>query len=263
MNIAAVILAAGKGTRMGSVEGSEKPKVMHLANGKPMVEYSIKAIKESGVHRVVLVIGYKREQVEEYFGQSVEYALQEEQLGTGHAVMMAKPNLEGQSDAVLTCYGDMPLFKAETIRRLIDKFEEEKPAIAMLTVDFEDPEFWAFGRIIRNEEGYVVANVEQKDCAPEQLKIKESNPGFYIFDAEFLWANIEKLKAENAQAEYYLPDLIKMANDQGKKIVAVKVSSEDEVLGVNTPEQLAKAEEILIQREKEAADMSAGEVATA
>lgn len=253
MNIAAVILAAGKGTRMGAAEGSEKPKVMYEANGKPMVEWSIEAIKSSGVDRIMLVVGYKREQVEQYLGNRVDYAIQEEQLGTGHAVMMAKSKLLGESDAVMTAYGDMPLFKPETIQRLIGKFQEERPAIAMLTVDFEDPEFWAFGRIIRNDEGYVIANVEQKDCDQEQLKIKESNPGFYIFDSEFLWSNIEDLKTENAQGEYYLPDLIKIATDQGKKIIAVKVSSEDEVLGVNTPEQLAKAEEILTKREQEIA----------
>ena len=245
MNVAAVILAAGKGTRMGSANGSEIPKVMFRALDKPLVEYSMENIRKAGVEKVVLVVGYKQEVVRDYFGDKVEYAIQEEQLGTGHAAMMAKDNLKGKTDAVIVCYGDMPLYKPETIESLLEKYEQEKPTIAMLTVDFQDPEFWAFGRIIRDEAGYVKEIVEQKDCSPEQLKIAESNPGFYIFDSGWLWDNFDKLSTDNAQNEYYLTDMIKIASDQGKKIIAVKVSSEEEVLGVNTPEQLAQAEEIL------------------
>jgi len=245
MNVAAVILAAGKGTRMGSANGSEIPKVMFRALDKPLVEYSMENIKKAGVEKVVLVVGYKQEVVRDYFQDKVEYAVQEEQLGTGHAAMMAKDNLKGKTDSVIVCYGDMPLYKPETIQSLLEKYEQEKPTIAMLTVDFKDPEFWAFGRIIRDDEGYVKEIVEQKDCTPEQLKIVESNPGFYIFDSEWLWDNFDKLSTDNAQNEYYLTDMIKIASDQGKKIIAVKVSSEEEVLGVNTPEQLAQAEELL------------------
>ena len=248
MKIAAVILAAGKGTRMGSSNGSEIPKVMFKAHEKPLIEYSVENMKSSGVERVVLVVGYKRELIEEYFGDKLEYAIQEEQLGTGHAAMMARPNLEGEVDAVIVCYGDMPLYKPETIKALIGKYQELEPTIAMLTVDFADPIFWAFGRIVRNEEGYVSAIVEQKDCNDEQKNIAECNPGFYIFNAQWLWENFDKLSTNNAQNEYYLTDMIKIASDQGKKIIAVKVSGEEEVLGVNTPEQLAQAEEIITNR---------------
>lgn len=248
MNIAAVILAAGKGTRMGSSNGSEIPKVMFKAHNKPLIEYSVENMKSSGVERVVLVVGYKRELIEEYFGNKLEYAIQEEQLGTGHAARTARPNLEGEVDAVIVCYGDMPLYKPETIKALIKKYQESEPTIAMLTVDFEDPNFWAFGRIVRNEEGYVSAIVEQKDCNDEQKNIAECNPGFYIFNAKWLWENFDKLSTDNAQNEYYLTDMIKIASDQGKKIIAVKVSGEEEVLGVNTPEQLAQAEEIITNR---------------
>ena len=249
MKIAAVILAAGKGTRMGSANGSEIPKVMFRANDKPLIEYSVDNVRKAGVEQVVLVVGYKREVVEEYMGDAAEYALQEEQLGTGHAAMMAQPNLQGKVDAVIVCYGDMPLFKPATIKALVEKYQEADPTIAMLTVDFEDPNFWAFGRIIRDDQGYVKAIVEQKDCNEEQKEIAECNPGFYIFNAEWLWENFAKLSTDNAQHEYYLTDMIKIASDQGKKIVAVKVSSEEEVLGVNTPEQLAQAEEIIRARE--------------
>ena len=243
--IAAVILAAGKGKRMGVNDSSEIPKVMFEIHGKPMIEYSIENIKQSGIDKIVLIVGYKKETIMKDVGDSVEYAVQAEQLGTGHAAMMARPNLEGKAEAVIVCYGDMPLFKPETIKNLIKTFEEQKPTVAMLSVDFDNPEFWAYGRIVRDQNGYVEAIVEQKDCSNEQLKIKESNPGFYIFDGSWLWQNFAKISTNNAQHEYYLTDMIKIARDQGKKIVAVKVSDVNEVLGINTPEQLKKAEEIL------------------
>lgn len=249
--IAAVILAAGKGTRMNEGQASPIPKVMFPIGDKPMIHYSVKHVKDAGVSRVVLVVGYKSELVREYMGEEAEYVLQTEQLGTGHAVSMAKDILMGQSDAVLVCYGDMPLFKSETIRQLIAKYEEEKPTVAMLSVVFEDPEFWAFGRIIRDENGEVTKSVEQKDCTLEQLKIKESNPCFYIFNAEWLWQNIGKLSTDNAQSEYYLTDMVQLACDQGERIIAIPTYDETEALGVNNPEQLKQAEEVLNKREKE------------
>ncbi len=248
MNFAAVILAAGKGTRMNEGSASPIPKVMFEANGKPLLYYAIKNVQDSGIERIVAVVGYKQELVREYFADSIDYAVQEEQLGTGHAAMMARESLIGQVEAVVVCYGDMPLFKPETIKNLIQEYQNEQPTIAMLSVDFADPNFWAFGRILRDEDGYVSEIVEQKDCTEEQKQISESNPGFYIFDAEWLWQNFDKLSTNNAQKEYYLTDLIKIAKDQGKKIIAVKVSSEEEVLGVNNPEQLKEAESILSSR---------------
>jgi len=245
--IAAVILAAGKGTRMNEGMSSDKPKVMYEILGKPMIDYSVKNIKDSGIKDVVLVVGYKKEQIMDYFGAKVEYAVQEEQLGTGHAAMMAESNLKGKGDAVLVCYGDMPLYKSETIKKLIDRYDTEKPTIAMLTVIFDDPVRWAFGRIVRDEQGEIIAIREQKDCAEDELNIKECNPGFYIFDADWLWDNFKKLKSDNAQKEYYLTDMIGIAKLQGKKIISTQVSEETEVLGINTPDQLNEVEEILIK----------------
>ncbi|HOX41707.1 MAG TPA: NTP transferase domain-containing protein [bacterium] len=251
--IAALILAAGKGTRMNEGLASPIPKVMFEANGEPLIYHSVSNVRKAGVEKVVLVVGYRREMIEEYFGEEVEYAVQEEQLGTGHATAQAKPNLEGKSEAVLVCYGDMPLFKPETIKKLIDKFLNppaggEKPTVAMLSVMFDDPNFWAYGRIFRDEKGEVVGIIEQKDCKPEELEIRECNPGFYIFDAKWLWENIDKLDPNNAQHEYYLTDMIVEARDQGKRIIAMPVSEESEALGVNTVEQLKQAEEILRTR---------------
>jgi len=248
--IAAVILAAGKGTRMNEGQSSPIPKVMFEVLGKPIIRYAVDLSEHADVTRIVLVVGYKKEIIQEYFGDEVAYVVQEEQLGTGHAAMQAKDLLKGQTDAVMIYYGDHALYKPETVKNLISKYQAEKPTIAMLTVHFEDPKFWAFGRIARNKSGEIEAIVEQKDCTEEQLEIKESNPGFYIFNSEWLWENIDKLKTGNAQKEYYLTDMIGMAVEQGKKIISTEVSEESEVIGINTQEQLVEAEEALKSRAK-------------
>lgn len=248
MKYAAVILAAGKGTRMNEGQASPIPKVMFEINGKPIIDWSVRLTKDAGISRVVLVVGYKKELIEDYFKDQVEYAVQEPQLGTGHAVAQAKYLLGGQTEAVAVFYGDNPLYKPETIKKLISQFETGRPTIAMLSVIFEDPKFWAFGRIIRDSQNEVIGITEQKDCNPAQLEIKESNPGFYIFDASWLWGNIDKLQTNNVQKEYYLTDLIAMAKEQGKRIVAIPISEEAEALGINTPEQQKQAEEVLKDR---------------
>jgi len=246
--IAAIILAAGKGTRMGDVNGSPIPKVMFNLNGKPIIDHSVQIIRQAGIEKVVLVVGYKREMIQDYFGDKVEYAIQEQQLGTGHAASMAKDTLYGKSEAVLIFGGDNPLIKSETIQNLINVFEKEKPTIAMLSVVSDSLSDWAFGRIIRNNNGEVVDIVEQKDCTPVQLDIKEGNPAFYIFDAKWLWDNISKLENDNAQKELYLTDMIYLAREQGRRILAVPVSEESEALGINNPAQLKAAEDILLSR---------------
>ncbi len=245
---AAVILAAGKGTRMNEGVASPIPKVMFEAAGKPVIYHSVKLIKDAGIKKVVLVVGYRKELIEEYFGDEVEYAVQEQQLGTGHAAAQARSVLKGKAESIIVFYGDNPLYKPETVRRLIDLHEKEKPTIAMLSVVFNNPRFWAFGRIIKDESNHVVDIVEQKDCSEEQLDIEECNPGFYIFDADWFWGNYDKLSTNNAQGEYYLTDMIKIAANQNKKVLCIPVSEIGEGLGINNPEQLKKAEEILQRR---------------
>ena len=243
--IIALILAAGKGTRMGNKEGSEIPKVMFPVAGKPIISYAVRAVKRAGIKKVYLIVGYKKEMIENYFKDQVGYILQEQQLGTGHAVICAKDVLQNKAQAILVFYGDHSLYKAETIKKLINLYQREKPTIAMLSVIFKDPLHWAFGRIIRDTEGEVLEIVEQKDCNKEQLKIKESNPGFYIFNAKWLWENCLKLKNQNVQKEFYLTDMIGIAKSQKKRIIALPVSEEFEAYGINTPEQLIKAEKVL------------------
>jgi bifunctional UDP-N-acetylglucosamine pyrophosphorylase/glucosamine-1-phosphate N-acetyltransferase len=243
---AAVILAAGKGTRMNEGLSSSIPKVMFLLVGKPIIYHSVKLIKDAEINKVVLVIGYKKELIREYFGGEVRYAVQGEQLGTGHAVSTAKELLQGKTDAVIVFYGDNPLYKPETVKKLISIFETEKPTIAMLSAVSENP--FGYGRIIRDKNGEVLGIKEHKDCNEEELKIKEWNPGFYIFDSKWLWLNIDKLDSNNAQQEYLLTDLIKIAKEQDKKIIAMPVSEESEALGINTKEQLKEAEKVLEMR---------------
>jgi bifunctional UDP-N-acetylglucosamine pyrophosphorylase / glucosamine-1-phosphate N-acetyltransferase len=255
---AAIILAAGKGTRMNQGQASDLPKVMYEINGKPIIYWSVKLVRDAGIEKVVLVVGYKKELIQDYFGRrpegsalagkKVEYAIQEEQLGTGHAASMAKDALFGKAESIVVFGGDNPLFKPETVKKLMESYDKEKPTIAMLSVISDSLVNWAFGRIVRDENNEVVGIVEQKDCDEDQLKIKEGNPAFYIFDADWLWENISKLKSENAQNEIYLTDMVQIACKQGKRIIAVPVSEESEGLGINTPEHQKQAEEILQKR---------------
>lgn len=242
--ITAVVLAAGKGTRMGSSEGSEIPKVMFEVHGKPLIRYSVDNLEQAGLDKIVLVVGYKKELIEEYFGDEVEYAVQEQQLGTGHAVISAKDKIRN-SEAVLICCGDMPLFSPETIKALLTTYDKEIPVIALLSVKSDNQTFNGFGRIVRSDDGYVDRIVELRDCTDDERMIDEFNVGFYIFNTEWLLEALDKIKTGNAQGEYYLTDVIGIAKEDGKKIVAINIENETEALGVNTPEQLKEVENVL------------------
>lgn len=242
-DIIAVVLAAGQGKRMGSEE-AKLPKVMFELAGKPMIRYHLDNLKNANAKDIVLVVGFEKEKIINYLGDEVEYVEQFERLGTGHATAMAKEKVEGRSKWVIVSYGDMPFYQPETIKALIEKVKIENPKMGMLTVDFADPEFWGYGRIIRDDNGKIIKNVEQKDCTPNQLKIKESMPSFYMFDNDWLWANIFKIGRGNAQNEYYLPDLIELAAKENG-LVTTQIKNEWEAFGINNPEQLKEAEEIL------------------
>jgi len=245
---AGIILAAGKGRRMAVGQESPLPKVMVEVAGRPMVSYVIDLFHSAGINNLVLVVGYRKEMVEEHFGDKVKYAVQEEQLGTGNAAKAARNLLQGKSENVIVCYGDKPLYKPETIQRLVRAFEEEKPTAMILTVDYSDPMFWAAGRIVKDVDGNVQKIVEQKDCNEEQLKIRECNCGFYIFKADWFWENIDKLTPNNVQGEYYLTDMVGIAGDQGERVLSIKVEDESEPFGINTPEQLEQAKKVLVKR---------------
>lgn len=245
---AGIILAAGQGKRM-AVEGEAPlPKVMVEIDNRPMVSYVIDLFRSAGIDNLTLVVGYRKEMVQSYFSDKVQYAIQEKQLGTGNAAKAARGLVEDKAENVIICYGDKPLYKPQTIQRLIAAFEAQKPTAMILTVDYSDPMFWAAGRIIKDDDGNVLEIVEQKDCNEEQLKIRECNCGFYIFKADWFWANIDKLKQNNAQGEYYLTDMVGIAGSQGEKVLSLKVEDEREPFGINTPEQLEQAKNVLKSR---------------
>lgn len=242
--LTALILAAGKGTRMKS----ELPKVLHTCCGKPMVSHVIDAAREAGADRVVVIAGYKSELVHAELKDSVLYAEQTEQLGTGHAVMCAADQL-GQGGETLILCGDTPLVTAETLKKLCEAHRAAGNGVTVLSAILEDPT--GYGRIIRDKDGAFLKITEHKDCTEEELATKEINAGMYLFDTASLQASLGKLTNDNAQGEYYLTDTIAIIKEAGGRVDAMPVSNTNEILGVNTVEQLAEAEKILLASRSE------------
>lgn len=219
----AIILAAGKGTRMKS----EMNKVMHPIIDRPMLAYIVEALKEIGVNRIVVVIGYQAKSIEEAF-PDLEFALQSEQLGSGHAVMQATA-LENEKGQTLIINGDGPCVQPETLENL---FEANKDSsLTLLTSILEDGAH--YGRIVRNDEGDVMAIVEAKECSEEQRKICEINAGMYCFDNQDLFEGLKELTNDNVQHEYYLTDLVSILTSKGKKVKGMVIDDQDEVMGIN------------------------------
>ena len=237
-NLAAVVLAAGKGTRMKS----EKPKVLHEVAGKPMLFFPVNLLKNSGAGKIVFVVGFGSEAVVEAFRDfGLSFVTQEEQLGTGHAVMCALKELRDFTGDVLVLSGDVPLVREETVKALLELHRKgkAKAAISIVTTVEQNPR--GYGRIVRGAQGEIVRIVEEKDCSPLQRKINEVNTGIYLFSADFLYANIKKLGKENAQGEYYLPDLVHLAVEQGLRVDSITITDATEVMGVNNRVELARA----------------------
>lgn len=241
-NLAAVILAAGKGTRMKS----DLPKVLHKANGKPMVNYVLDAVKEAGVDEVVMVVGHGAELVKDTLANQARFVTQEQQLGTGHAVMQTESVLGGFSGDLLVLCGDTPLIQGETVQRLAEQHKREKNAATVLTAVFDNPT--GYGRVIRSESGTVEKIVEQKDASPEELAVKEINSGFYCFDAVELYKALSKLSPANAQGEYYLTDVLEIMKAKGLRVGAMIVDDNEEIIGINNRSQLATAEKVIRER---------------
>jgi len=243
-NLKAVILAAGKGTRIRS-ETLDVPKVMREASGKPILSYVLKALSFIEKQDTILVVGYKKESVLEYF-KDYKYAVQHEQLGTGHAIMAAKEELKTHNGAVLICYGDMPVMRRETYENLIKTHFEQKNDCTILTGTTKLP--MAFGRIVREPDGAFERVVEQKDATPEELKIRELNSGVYVFDTKKMLSALNELKNNNSQGEYYATDLPAIMKSKGEKIGILMENLGDDIIGVNTQEELEIVEEILSKR---------------
>lgn len=249
----AIILAAGKGTRMKS----DKPKVVHEVLGKPMVYYSIEAAKNAGCEKVCVIVGYKAEEVEhsiyatyeslglaDEMNNRVSYALQKEQLGTGHAVKCASDFIGNDGDVVVLC-GDTPLVTADTLESAIRRHKTDGNGVTVISAMLDDP--FGYGRIIRDDKG-LDRIVEQKDATEEEQAVCEVNSGMYIFQCDALLSALSQVKNDNAQGEYYLPDTIGIIKAMGLPVDAVPMDDSDQIRGVNTLEQLVEAEEIMKNR---------------
>lgn len=240
----AVILAAGKGTRLHS-EQSDLPKVMRQAAGRPLLGYVLQALDFIAPEDIIIVVGYKKEQIISAFG-GYAFAEQREQLGTGHAVMAAYPLLEGYDGDVLVCCGDMPLLTRESYLGLCAAHVENGAECTILSGTSSVP--LSYGRIVRDENGAFERMVEERDCTPEQKKISELNSGVYIFDAKTLGSVLSELRSDNAQGEYYLTDAPALIREKGGRVCVYRRELGVEMIGVNTPEQLAQTERLLSER---------------
>ncbi len=238
---AAVILAAGKGTRMHS----ELPKVLHRVAGKCLVQHVLDAVGEAGVVQKIVVIGHGGEQVQQLVGDSVSYAWQKEQLGTGHAVLQAMPHVAGDVERVLILCGDTPLLTGQSLKRLLRHFDETGVKGAVLTACLDRPD--GYGRVVKDEEGLVLKIVEQGDAQPAELEIKEVNSGVYCFARKELEEALKILQPDNVQGEYYLTDVVSVFRRQGLPVSSC-LTGEEDIYGINTRLELARAEGIFRRR---------------
>lgn len=241
-NRMAIVLAAGKGTRMKS----SLYKVLHPVCGLPMVEHVIRSVKQSGVEQIVTIVGHGAEKVQEVLGDSSEYALQAEQLGTGHAVLQAKDLLASQEGTTLVICGDTPLLTGETLQQLFETHETTGAKATILTAVAEDST--GYGRIVRSANSEVAKIVEQKDASEAELEIKEINTGTYVFDNQALFVALASVKNDNAQGEYYLPDVIELFKADGDIVSAHIMDDMDEAIGVNDRVALSQAQQTMMRR---------------
>lgn len=241
----AVVLAAGKGTRLRA-DGVDLPKVLRLANGKPLLSYVLDDISFLPREDTILVVGYEGEKVLSAF-PGYPHVHQCPQLGTGHAVQCAQCALEGFEGHVLICYGDMPLLGRKAYEKLLAAHLAEGNACTLMAGVADRP--LPYGRIIRDAQGGFSRIVEDKDCSEEERQVKELNAGVYVFKSQELWRALTTLRPNNAQGEYYLTDAPVWLLKEGEKVGVCAACTPEEMLGVNTVEQLAQVEELVRRRE--------------
>ena len=241
MKIQSIILAAGQGTRMKS----DLPKILHPVCGVPMIDYAIEAVKSFCDDKPVVVVGHHAEEVQKYLGNKVTPVVQQQQLGTGHAVLQAEGLLLGSSGLVLVTYGDMPLLTSETLARLVETQKANSGPMTMLTVMHNNPR--GFGRVIRNNQGTVDRIVEEAQATPDELAITELNVGAYCFQNAWLWDNLKKIKV-SPKGEYYLTDIVELAVTNGQAVAAVVLDDFSETIGINNRLHLSEAESLMRKR---------------
>ena len=235
MEAAAIVLAAGAGTRMKS----KKPKVVHEVLGKPLVRWVVDAARSAGIERVVTVVGHEREQVEPLVAADSDVVVQPERRGTADAVAVCKDALADFDGSLVVLSGDCPLITPDTVRRLVETREEANAAVVVLTMELDDP--YGYGRIVRDQLGAVERIVEQKDATNAEAAIRECNSGFYCFDARGLFDALAQVDDNNAQGEFYLTDVLEICRAAGRPVVALPTDEPAECLGVNSRAQLAEA----------------------
>ena len=233
-----IILAAGKGTRMNS----DLPKVLHKLNGKALLDFVLDESELLNPIETILVVGFKKEQVISHTENRInlKYATQIEQLGTGHAVLQTEELLKNNKGHIIILYGDVPNIKASTLRPIIDEHIINDRDLTLITAEIDDPS--GYGRIIRDKNGNLLKIVEEKDCDDDERKIKEWNPGIYIFKIPGVFEVLNNIKSNNASKEYYLTDAIELAQQSNMQINAIKIANSNEVIGVNTADQLEELE---------------------
>ncbi|MCA9284346.1 MAG: NTP transferase domain-containing protein [Phycisphaerales bacterium] len=248
--LAAVVLAAGKGTRMRS----DLPKVLHEIAAEPMVRWVVRAVRELGARPIALVVGHGAELVRKALAgpggaapEDLAFAVQEPQLGTAHAVAQARPMLEslGDGDVFVLC-GDGPLIRVETLRRLLEVHRKSGAAATLATAVIADPA--GYGRVLRDADGRFRCIREQKDASPEELAVHEVNPSYYCFRVADLLAALERVDNRNAKGEYYITDVFEILLRDGRRVEVVDAVPPEDVLSINTPEQLAEVDAVMSRR---------------
>ena len=248
-DLAVIVLAAGKGTRMKS----SLPKILHQLCGKPMIGYVLDVIHKLGSEKFFLVVGHKKEQIKRkikeelpFFYDKFRFVVQKELLGSGHAVLQTEKNLKNFKGCILVISGDVPLIEKETLVKLVKQHKKEKNVATILTTQIEDP--FSYGRIIRSKNNKVEGIIEEKDASFSQRTIKEINSGIYCFSAKFLFESLPLVRCANKKGEYYLTDVIKILKEKGNKIGAFKIKDEKQVIGINNRINLACAEQLIQQK---------------
>ena len=239
-SLAAVILAAGQGTRMKS----DMAKVLHKLWGRSMIRYVVDAAGSTAPNRIILVVGHQAEAVmKEMGGEAVEFALQEERLGTGHAVLQAAPMLEGFSGTIMVLTGDTPLLRPETLAGLLETHRDSGASATVLTAVLEDAA--GYGRIIKDKQGNFLKIVEHRDASDDEKKVNEINSGIFCFESDDLFSALASVGRENAQGEYYLTDVMSILRKKGRKTIVHLCADRQEVMGINDLDQLKEAERLM------------------
>ena len=241
--LSSLILAAGKGTRMQS----ELAKVLHPLCGRPLLAYCLDAARAVGSERIAVIVGHQADVVRKTFtGEELIFVEQRQQLGTGHAVLQARESFRDYGGNVLILCGDVPLLRASTLERLIAFHETQGAAVTVMTVILDEP--GSYGRVVKGKNGEVLKIVEAKDASAEEKAIGEINTGIYCVDSRFLFDAVGRIANKNAQKEYYLTDIMEIARREGLVSMAFVVPDPQEVMGINTPEDLETAGRVQMER---------------